>query len=99
MRHVSVKRVSYHNTDDSSYRRYTHTGVACAQWGNQRAQTEELGSGLAVMEVGYSSLRFTVGPCYLSVLNVIVSIYLAHLLVHPSSPWHPQVFSLCESVL
>ena len=55
-------------------------------------------------EIGYSSLCYTIGPCCLFILNVIVCIYYINpkFLVHPSpSPaptWEPHLISVCESV-
>ena len=50
-------------------------------------------------EIGYSSLCYTVGPCCLSILNVIVCIYQPQTpspsLSLPPPPWQPQVCSLC----
>ena len=49
--------------------------------------------------VEYSSLYYIVGPCCLSLLNVIVCIYQLQTpspsLPQPPPPWQPQVCSLC----
>ena len=53
-------------------------------------------------DIEHNSLCYTVGPCYLSILCIIICICLSQTpnpsLLHPLSPWKPKVCSLCLSV-
>ena len=50
-------------------------------------------------DIDYSSLCYTVGPCYLLILYTVVSIHSPQtpspFFSHFPSPWQPQVCSLC----
>ena len=55
-----------------------------------------------LQNIEYSSLCYTVGPCWLSVLHIVVYM-LINLLIYPSPPPFPLgnykfVFYVCESL-